>query len=211
MEPFPWLANSDGWDMEGALHGKEIDLTRFAAKGPREALAEVATGLQVKELEFGALNGTAYYLAKEAQNYSLIVPINGNPQKAFDIAFLMDAVQRAVISKVNETRVVTGYEAYYSGRPGTLPLPALYVGLGGANRPGYYIDIHTGKVVQSYTRFSRWNRWLYHGMHSLDLPWFYQKHPWWDLTVLLLLAGGTALSVTALVIAAKVLRRKLLL
>ena len=35
-------------------------------------------------------------------------------------------------------------------------------------------------------RASRWNRWLYHGFHSLDFPFLYYKRPLWDIVVILL-------------------------
>jgi hypothetical protein len=54
---------------------------------------------------------------------------------------------------------------------------------------------------------SRWNRWLYHGLHSIDLPWLYKHRPAWDVCVLGLLLGGGALSVTSVVLAAQFLRR----
>jgi len=63
--------------------------------------------------------------------------------------------------------------------------------------------------VEGYVTRSRWNRWLYHGLHSMDLPWLYRHRPAWDLMVLTLMLGGTALSVTAMVIAWRRLRRKL--
>ena len=72
----------------------------------------------------------------------------------------------------------------------------------------YYIDPKTARIVQSYNANSRWNRWLYHGLHSLDLPWLYKYRPAWDLAVLTLLIGGASLSVTALMLAWNLLWRK---
>ena len=72
----------------------------------------------------------------------------------------------------------------------------------------YYVDLRTGRIVQSYSTGSRWNRWLYHGLHSMDLPWLYRYRPAWDIVVLTLMLGGTALCITAVVIAWRRLRRK---
>ncbi|HVZ61250.1 MAG TPA: hypothetical protein VG892_10745, partial [Terriglobales bacterium] len=67
----------------------------------------------------------------------------------------------------------------------------------------------TAEVVRSYSARSRWNRWLYHGLHSFDLPWLYKYRPLWDVLVLVLLVGGSALCFTSVVIGWQVVRRKL--
>ena len=53
------------------------------------------------------------------------------------------------------------------------------------------------------------NRWLYHGLHSLDFPWLYNYRPLWDIVVITFMVGGTALCVTSLVLAWRVLGRTL--
>ena len=53
------------------------------------------------------------------------------------------------------------------------------------------------------------SRWLYHGLHSLDFPWLYNYRPLWDIVVITLMLGGTAMCVTSLVLAWRVLARKL--
>ena len=52
------------------------------------------------------------------------------------------------------------------------------------------------------------SRWLYHGLHSLDFPWLYNYRPLWDVVVITFMVGGTALCVTSLVLAWRVLGRK---
>jgi hypothetical protein len=62
--------------------------------------------------------------------------------------------------------------------------------------------------VEAYDNASRWNRWLYHGLHSWNLPWLYRHRPAWDIMVMLFLLGGTSLSVTAVILGFQLLRRK---
>jgi hypothetical protein len=45
---------------------------------------------------------------------------------------------------------------------------------------------------------ARWNRWLYHGFHSLDFPFMYYRRPLWDAVVILFSIGGIVLSATTL-------------
>ncbi|MGA2602502.1 MAG: PepSY domain-containing protein [Bryobacteraceae bacterium] len=208
MGPFSFLNDRGLPDLERALRQDRIDIAKFAAKSPREAIAE-AHGLKVKELEFALLDKAPFYLAKHASRESRIVPVSGDSQDAFKTEQIIGAVKQAAApTGIAATRLVTAYEPYYVDRENRMPLPAVYVQLNDAGRSSYYIDPRTGMVVQSYGTRSRWNRWLYHGLHSIDLPWLYSHRPAWDIVVILLLLGGTSLSITSLSIAWSLLRRK---
>ncbi len=103
---------------------------------------------------------------------------------------ILDAVRDAVAPQaVAETRVVSAYEAYYLDRNHRHPLPALFVRLNDSGNSMFYIDPATARIVEAYDSASRWNRWLYHGLHSLDLPWLYAHRPAWDIAILVLLLG----------------------
>ena len=43
-----------------------------------------------------------------------------------------------------------------------------------------YLDPRTGSIVQVLRRPDRVNRWLYHGLHSLDPIWLRTRRPLWD-------------------------------
>ena len=64
-------------------------------------------------------------------------------------------------------------------------------------------------MVGDYNPRTWVNRWLYHGLHSLDFPWLYNYRPLWDVVVITFMVGGTALCVTSLVLAWRVLGRTL--
>jgi hypothetical protein len=44
----------------------------------------------------------------------------------------------------------------------------------------------------------------------MDFPWLYNHRPLWDIVVISLLSGGTALCITSLLLAWRVLKRKIL-
>jgi hypothetical protein len=71
----------------------------------------------------------------------------------------------------------------------------------------YYINPKTARVVSTYSSRSWVNRWLYHGLHSLDFPWLYNYRPLWDIVVITFMLGGTALCVTSLILAWRVVGR----
>jgi hypothetical protein len=90
------------------------------------------------------------------------------------------------------------YDAYYYNQDGNRPLPVLRVRYADADSTWLYLDPHLGTMMKQ-DRGGRWNRWLYHGLHSLDFPFLYDKRPLWDAVVILLSIGGLAISATTLV------------
>ena len=201
-------------------------MAAFAAKHPREAVAEAGSDLQVKQLELTSFAGEPVYLARETPQHSRIIsvpgpvsgPVPGSasgpvPDKAaaeFDRDRILDVVTEASQpGGLAEVRLVTEYEAYYLDRHNQLPLPVLFVRLKDSENTMVYIDPRTARVINSYGSRSRWTRWLYHGLHSIDLPWLYKHRPAWDIVVLVLMLGGTSLCVTAVIIGFQLLRRKL--
>jgi hypothetical protein len=153
--------------------------------------------------------GEPVYVLRETPRESRIAPISGDPAMQFDARRIFELVAQAIEpAHIAETRLVTEYESYYVDRRYRLSLPALFLQLDDAARSMYYIDPKTARIMEDYSGAgSRWNRWLYHGLHSIDLPWLYKHRPAWDVCVLALLLGGGALSVTSVVLAAQFLRR----
>jgi hypothetical protein len=212
MDPFEGLSDSnDGaFRVSRALRGGRLRLASFAGKSPSEVLRQVAPEIKVKELEFTVFGGESYYLARESPTLSRIVPMRGDSIQQFDRARILELVAKASQpAAYAETRVVSEYEAYYLDRHQQHPLPALFVRLNDAGGSMFYIDPKTARLVEAYGSRSRWNRWLYHGLHSWDLPWLYRNRPAWDIFVLVLLLGGTSLCVTSVVLAFQLLRRNL--
>ena len=206
----------------------------FDGKLPREALAAVA-GFAVEELELSSFAGEPVYLlsysrqdgvrrqrysaevaappnlfpaASDGGRASRVIPVAGSAMDAFDPQRIIGIVTKAAGlagSDVAEIRVMDEYDAYYLDRTGRRPLPVVYARLNDADSTRYYIDPKTGRVAGSYSSRGWVNRWLYHGLHSMDFPWLYKYRPLWDIVVIAFMAGGTALCVTSLILAWRVL------
>ncbi len=214
MEPFPAARGAGRPDAGDArarlarlLRGP-LDLRQFEAKPPRQALAEL--GAPVKQLELVVVAGEPAYLATLGGGDTRVVPIDSPPQAAFDSGRLMAALAGAVgASGGADLRVVDRYDRYYLDRRGRLPLPVILIAARDGDRARYYIDPKTARIVGAYSS-RRWvARWLYHGLHSLDFPWLYAHRPLWDIVVIAFMLGGAALSVTSLVLAWRVVFRRL--
>jgi PepSY-associated TM region len=208
MGPFSWLTDATRVRLDKLSRPARIELKKFAAKGPGDVIAEVGAALQVKELEWSAFNGEPMYIARQAPSTSRIIPVSGQPREALDADDVVRAVQQTIAPvSITAKRLVTSYEPYYVDRENERPLPVLFLQLNDSANSAFYIDPKTGAVIQSYGVRSRWNRWLYHGLHSMDLPWLYAHRPAWDIMMLCLMLGGVAVSATSVVIAWQVIRR----
>ena len=216
MDPFPTRTGgptggrrgNGGASIPQALGGR-MQLAAFAARHPREALAQVAD-LKIKELELTSFDGEPVYLARLGRGDTRIIPLDGAPRAEFDRQRIIDVVRKAAETNGGaEISVLEQYDRYYLDRRRHRPLPVILARLNDTDQTRYYIDPKTARVVGNYNPRNWVNRWLYHGLHSLDFPWLYNYRPLWDIVVITFMVGGTALCVTSLILAWRVLGRTL--
>ncbi len=202
MDPFPLKITGEDPRIPEVLGGDSFEFEAFAGKSPREALDQVSSTLSIRELEFVTVGGKPFYVATDNAEQSRVIPVNGPPAAELDHAWLLDLVNRASQpTGLAEARFLREYDAHYLDRHHELPLPVLFVRLRDPQQSSFYIDPRTARIVGSYSA-ERWpERWLYHGLHSINLPALYKHRPAWDVLVLFLLLGGTSLSVTSVAIA----------
>jgi hypothetical protein len=110
-------------------------------------------------------------------------------------------------ARPRESVWLTRYDSYYYDRTGTLSLPVLRVKYDDSDGTWLYFDPRRGAVVQKEVRRTRLERWLYHGLHSLDFPVLYYRRPLWDIVLVVLSVGGLVSSATTLTPAWRRLRR----
>jgi hypothetical protein len=200
-------ARRGGGDVAATLRGR-VDVDAFRPTPPRQALAELS-GLDVKELELVMVGGKPQYIAT-LRHGTRLVPVAGAPRPAFDhdtlVGVISAAVSRPLLAGVS---VLDHYDVYYLDRAHRLPLPVLLVRLNDVARTRYYVDFATGRILRTYSARGWVNRWLYHALHSLDFPWLYAHRPLWDIVVVGSMLAGTALSITSIVLAWRVMGRQL--
>lgn len=212
MDPFPvngGRASTAALQISDALSGEPFSFEAFRQKGPREALTQAGPGFKAKQLEFVMTGGEPFYLATQDRRHSLVIPVKGPPEAEFSRARLMEFILNARQSPgVAEAQYITAYDAYYLDRSNELPLPVLRVRMKDSQHTALYIDPGTARIVESHSSDDWVERWLYHGLHSINLPWLYRHRPAWDIVVLTLMLGGTSLSLTSVIIGWRLLRRK---
>ncbi len=169
---------------------------------------------EVRIIEFIQFGGRPYYKANLADGSTRLFQADGHSDQ-----WVTDLSTKAYLKQVQalhpevtdlQMTALTGYDAYYYDKHRTRPLPVLKVDIDDRANTSYYINPKTTEVMLKYENTSRLNRWLHHGLPSLDFPVLFFKIPLWDIVVIMLMLGGTSVSITGLVLTWKWLKRKLL-
>ena len=176
---------------------KEIEFLQFRGDVYAEASRVPADAAHVREAlgDPGAV--LAARLPLEHRLVSLQSPERGVFSR-FDDDVMADVARAAMPGvAVQDATWLDDYDAYYYARDGHLPLPVLRVRYSDGPATWLYLDPFHGSIARKEERLSRLNRWLYHGLHSLDFPWLYRQRPLWDIVVITLSLGGLFVSVSS--------------
>lgn len=198
---FSGLLSMDPWDWHPSTSPTRAQREAFSGGPLRVATLTVddlraAAPPGAKELEVVQFKGATRWL------------VDGHAGPPIDRDALIAAAREAVPhAEVADAAMLESYDAYYYDRAGALPLPVLRVRFADAPGTWLYIDPRRGRISRVEARLSRVNRWLNHGLHSLDFPFLYSRRPLWDIVVILLSLGGIASVVTSLAPAWRRLRR----
>ena len=192
----------------GGLSPKELDVMQFQgepflmAYRPPEGRPPVPAWSNTDVAAFTAP------VTFERRFVSLASPERGDFSR-FDSSALLAVAQNAMPqARAIEAVWLDQYDSYYYDRTGTLSLPVLRAQYNDAAETWLYFDPVRGAVVQKEERRTRLERWLYHGLHSLDFPLLYSRRPLWDIVLVVLSVGGLVSSVTTLLPAWRRLRRR---
>lgn len=237
MTPWDWSPGNSPTHQQreavtgGPLHIEQVTLDRIG----RGLAAFADDGVAPREVDVSQFQGEPYLMAYVAPDERSHVPVLSNT----DVAAFTTPVtyQRRFVSLLSPARGVFSqfdaaalaalapsampharplesvwldrYDSYYYDRNGTRSLPVLRVRYDDADATSLYFDPQQGAVVQKEVRRTRLERWLYHGLHSLDFPFLYYRRPLWDIVLVVLSVGGLVSSATTLAPAWQRLRRGL--
>ena len=193
----------------GLLLDGPRELSEYDARGPAQAIAALRD-FDVKSIEFASLDGKPVYLATDGRGDSRLVAMYGEPREMVNVEDLARQIRTAAGNSVT-VNVLDRYDSYYRDRTGRLPLPVIGLGVDDAVQTRYYVDPRSVSIIESYSSRSWVHRWLHHGLHSFDVPWLYNYRPLWDVVMVTLLLTGTALCATSVLLAYRVLARRVLL
>jgi hypothetical protein len=199
MEPWFWASDGGlGAGMEESLAGGSLDLAKFPS-----ALPNVAG---VKEVEYLTIQGESYYRTPQLVSASSL-QVRTAPFTTDSLLQRLTAPNPNV--KVLESTLLQDYDSYYYSFNRKAPLPVLRVKFDDPDSTWFYVDPKMSEIVARAHRRERIQRWIYHGLHSLDFSFLYYKRPLWDIVVVGLCLGGAALSFIGVVISWKRVTRPL--
>jgi hypothetical protein len=233
MTPWDWSpGNSPTRRQREAVTGGPIDMQLVTLERIRRSVDALSSVFAPKELEVAQFRGEPFVVAYRPPEAGRAVAwLNTDvaafvepstlerrlvwlaaPERGTFTRFAPEALMAVAERAMPEASLLDAawldeYDAYYYDRSGSRSLPVLRARYSDEAATWLYFDPFKGAVVQKEVRRSRLERWLYHGLHSLDFPFLYDKRPLWDLVVIVLSVGGAVLSVTTMVPAWRRLRR----
>ena len=215
MEPWDWT-NAEGLEIpRDVFAGGPADLSRF---GPLDAaaLARVLDGRRLKAVGFTRIHDEYYYTVASTEGAArpeqklerlhqpYLVDHRGDParllvsaqtmqvrREPFSVESILERLKNAVPdTPIVEQTLLQDYDSYYYSRGGQSPLPVLRVKFGDPMQTWVYVDPRTSEMLSQVHRYSRIERWVYNGLHSLDFKFWYSRRPLWDIGMIVLLLGG---------------------
>ncbi|WP_375463291.1 PepSY domain-containing protein [uncultured Methylobacterium sp.] len=98
-------------------------------------------------------------------------------------------------------------DAYWYSHHQDRPLPVLRAIFDDPAATWFHIDPRTGEILDRLDRSGRINRWAFNLLHTFDLGLLVRHRPAWDAFVILLLAAGSVIAGSGVVIGWRRLRR----
>ena len=222
MDPWSWHPGTGATAAQRrAVSGGALRLGPLTADGLRAAAAAVRESFPPKELEvlqFAdephvlavdpaggppaglALPTTLAALRSRGPGQRLVSMLR--PEHGAFVRFADERIEAAAAgampgAAIEESVWLRAYDAYYYDRGGRRPLPVLRVRYDDPAATWLYLDPYRGAIARKEERLTRLNRWLYRGLHYLDLPVLYDRRPLWDVIVIGLSLGGILVVVTS--------------
>lgn len=186
MNPWGLLEGKSGW-VRAEMTGKAplSEIRRAVANAPHMA------GVSTVQITSALLPTATYLLAVDAA---------GQPTR-YDIDAISAPLQESDVRQAlatlptTEFKVLEEEDAYYYAHHSPVRLPVYRAILTDPQKTHVYVDYETGKVLRIVDAAGRQSRWLSTALHDFDFP-VLRKRPIWDLVVIPLLLGVTAVCLT---------------
>lgn len=192
LAPFAWSCPPGLSDRE---HAELYALERRERDLPLSQIvlrcAALLPGL--RELELAAFTGHLYAVCVNGQGETRILD-TGDPTLRPASVLSAAAFSRLVPSRPGQdVSFEQTYDAYHypTHREPQAALPYVRVVRGLTT---LYLDPARARLIAVHTQASRLTRWLYHGLHSFDLPGLYQRRALWRTVVITLMVVATSVA-----------------
>lgn len=219
MNPFKVL-DSGAPRVDGrARHAAALHLDDAVLTAAQALQRFHAAGFKPVELEWRRVQDRPLVLAYDSRGASRLLWADARASgeavfAEFPMAQLEQMGRQMLAHPVRRASVLREYDFYYYRREphtmtgGEKSLPILRLEFDDPNQTWLHLDPRTGAVLAQLDTHRRVGRWLFAFLHSWDWPALLGLRPLWDIWMWLLSLGGTALSVSGVVIGWRRLRVK---
>lgn len=189
MNPWGALVGGGASDHVRTIRGEATWAEAKKLLGSAAALPEH----EFVQLTSAPFDGRFHALAVGADGTRARLDVTGSTVAPLRHAEIDEAVAKLGVA-VAESVLLENEDGYYYGHKSEVDLPVYRVILGDEQRTRLYIHPLTGRTrgVDATMRTARWIRF---GLHDFDFAGL-RVRPIWDVVVLLLLAGVTAVCIT---------------
>ena len=160
----------------------------------------------VLELEWRRVDGALYLSALGRTGSALLDGRDGAPVELLPQAALEHALQALRPGAQLELEMLHAADDYYYSHHRQMAFPVLRARFDRPDAPVFYADPRQGQLVGFVDRDTRWDRWLFNGLHRFDFA-VLRTRPVWDVVVITLCLLGALLTATGLVLGWRRLKR----
>lgn len=198
LSPFRWTSARTPHAHEARALGPAPEQPLVAALS--DVVDRCSEALDLRELSLSPLGGTLYAVCAGSNHETRIVDLTAPAAplaRALSTStFAALATRLAGDSYAATVQVAQAFDDYYypTHSAPDAALPFVRVALNDAAETAYYFDPARARLLRKHTDLTRLERWLYHGLHSFDLPMLYAQRGLWRTLIVLAMAAGAALS-----------------
>jgi PepSY-associated TM region len=211
LSPFDFPSGTEPSEHERAtLHAGLLSSDTHAIS---TALARCQVALDVRELELASLGKQVYAVCYDERADSRLVALDdpGEAQRTLAPEVLAQLARDLTVPSARVALTMhDAYDAYHypTHRSPEAALPYARLSLGDSDQTELYIDPARAELVLRASHGDRIGRWLYHGLHSFDLPGLYEHRVLWRTLLISAMFVGALLSGLGLAMTVRKLLRK---
>lgn len=188
VTPFGWLS-SPGVTAADRLAFAGGVLSRDDLAAPVDDIVRGHAGLL--ELEWRRIDGQLNLSLLDRAQRQLLLPV-----PAERLQHAIRAMRPGVPVKFE---MLTSEDDYHYSHHNQVVLPVVRARFGLPDETTFYIDPQQGEITGYADRNSKWNRWLFNGLHQLDFAAL-RTRPVWDVLVIALCTIGTLSTLAGVVL-----------
>lgn len=196
VTPFGWLS-SPGVTAADRLALAGGPLSRDDLAAPVDDIVRGHAALL--ELEWRRIDGQLNFSMLDRTQRQLLQPV-----PAERLQHAIRAMRPGVPVKFE---MLTSEDDYHYSHHNQAVLPVVRARFGLPDETTFYIDPLQGEIVGYADRNSKWNRWLFNGLHQLDFAAL-RARPVWDVLVIALCAIGALSTLAGVVLGWRRLKKR---